>query len=406
MSTLEITNSEGHIRPEVLSDPYHALYDPLREEDPVHFDRSLGGWMLVRHADVRAAVTDPRLSSERTQAYLSELPSVDRDRFRRFIETRSDMLLFCDGPKHTRVRRVVVGAIRSISRRQLRATVQTRAEGLLDELRKDETVDLIGDYALPLPIAVLIDLLGVPAADAPKIQAWAMSFNLAIGGVIRPVLVEEAQEAVEEVSVYLDYLLRTGGGQSPLLEHLRYELQAGNITSSEMHASCLMLITAGHETVSNLLGNSLLALLRNPTQLERLRADPGRIFTGLDELMRYDAPVQLTAREAKSALIIGGKEIEAGQRVIPIWGAANHDPTVFSSPGMLDLERFKPNRQVGFGSGRHRCVGASLARDEADVALTALLRRLHSLELAEAPVWKENFSFRGLQRLRVGVAPA
>jgi cytochrome P450 len=287
----------------------------------------------------------------------------------------------------------------------MRSTVESRAEELLDELGESET-DLISGFALPLPIAVLIDLLGVPTADATRVREWATAFNLAIGGVIRPALVERAQEAVEEVSDYLDDLLRAGNKHSPLLEHLQSELEAGNITTSEMHASCLMLITAGHETVSNLIGNSILALLRHPRQLERLQAEPSLIFAGLDELMRYDAPVQLTAREATCTLTVGGKEIEAGQRVIPIWGAANRDPAIFREPDRLDFGRLKPNRQIGFGSGRHRCVGASLARDEADVALITLLSRLRLLELDEGPVWKENFSFRGLQQLHVHVAAA
>lgn len=400
-----ITNADGSIRRDVLEDPY-PLYRQLREEDPVHFDPSLGGWMVTRYADVRACVADPRLSSERTQAYLSELPSVDRERFRRFADARGDMLLFCDGPKHQRLRRSVAGALRSLHDERLLAAIEVRAGELLDELGEDGPVDLVAGFALPLPIAVLVDMLGVPAADAQRLIDWATAFNLAIGGVIQPELVARAQTAVEEVSAYLDDLLREGGESSPLLAYLDRERTAGKLDSAELHASCLMLITAGHETVSNLIGNGLLALLRNPPQLRRLRADACLPAGAVDELMRYDAPVQLTAREATTSLELGGKQVEAGQRVIPIWGAANRDPEVFADPDQLNLERFRPGRQLGFGSGRHRCVGAPLGRDEAEIALAAVLRRFPRIELAEPPVRKENFSFRGLQRLLVDVGPA
>lgn len=400
-----ITNADGSIRATVLDDPY-PLYRELREEDPVHYDPSLGGWMVTRYADVRACVTDPRLSSERTQAYLSELPSVDRERFRRFADARGDMLLFCDGEKHERLRRAVAGALRSLHDQRLLAAIETRAEDLLDELVGDGPTDLIAGFALPLPIAVLVDMLGVPAADAPRLRDWATAFNLAIGGVIQPDLVGRAQTAVEEVSAYLDEHLREGGGGSPLLAYLDGERAAGRIDSSELHASCLMLITAGHETVSNLVGNGLLALLRNPAQLRQLQSEPGFPAGAVDELMRYDAPVQLTAREATTELELGGKRIEAGQRVIPIWGAANRDPEIFEDPDLLDLKRFRPGRQLGFGSGRHRCVGASLGREEAEIALAAVLRRFSQIELAGPPIRKENFSFRGLQQLLVDACPA
>ena len=360
--------------------------------------------MLTREADVRAAVADPRLSSERTQAYLSELPSVDRERFRTFVTARSDMLLFCDGEKHRRLRRAVVGAVRSLEMASFRGVVERNVARLLDDLGDAREVELVAEFALPLPIAVLLDILGIPSADRDRVRACATTFNLAIGGVIRPDLVARAHDAIEDLSLYLSDFLAGGPPASPIAARLFDEQRAGRLSAAEVHASFLMLITAGHETVSNLLGNSAVALLRNPAELGWLRDNPAAIGTAIDELLRYDAPVQLTAREAKAVVVLGDKEIQPGERVIPLWGAANRDPAAFDTPGRLDLRRPGRTHHLSFGAGRHRCLGAPLARVEAVVALSALVSRLRGMTLVQSPEWKENFSFRGPQRLVVASA--
>lgn len=167
-----------------------------------------------------------------------------------------------------------------------------------------------------------------------------------------------------------------------------------------------MLVTAGHESTSNLIGNALHALLRHPDQLRWLRSVPDAMPAAMDELLRYDPPVQLTAREAVLPLLIGGQRVLAGQRVIPLWGAANRDPAVFVAPAVLDLKRVDARAHLSFGAGRHRCLGASLARTEAELAIGALLERYGELSLVEPPIWRRNFSFRGLQRLVVSGEPA
>lgn len=400
-----ITDEAGRIRPDILDDPY-SLYDELREEDPVHYDESLGGWALTRFADITAAAADARLSSERTQAYLNELPKVDRERFRRFAATRGDMLLFCDGEKHDRIRRSVTEALRAIHPRSLEERMQAQAQLLLAELGSGRRVELMSAYALAYPIAVLLDLLGIPETDAARVRRWATDFNLAIGGVIRPDLVAAAQLAIEEISDYLDALLKPAAAASPILAQLRAEQDAGRISAAELRASCLMLITAGHETVSNAIANSLLALLRHPDQMARLRSSPEKVPRAFDELLRFDAPVQLTAREAKAKLQIDGRRVEPGERVILLWGAANRDPAAFPEPSRLDLGRAEANRHLGFGVGSHRCAGASIARRELAIGLRALLERFPEMTLAAPPERNENFSFRGLRQLHVDAATA
>ena len=399
-----ITDENGRLRDDILENPYE-LYDTLRASEPVHYDHDLRGWMLTRYSDVQAAMVDSRLSAARTQAYLSELPAVDRERFTRFAQARGEMLLFCDGPRHTRLRKAVRDAL-GVATVDVGTVVEATVMELLDDIAESSTVDLIEKIALPLPIAVLLQLLGVPAEDATQIRSWATSFNLAIGGVIRPDLVEAAEHAIEDLSAYLERLLQDKRVRSTVLASLSESVRAGALSDSELLASCLMLVTAGHETTTNLIGNGLYALLRHPVQMTWLREEPTRIPAAIDELLRYDAPVQLTAREAIEPLVMGHKHIGAGQRVIPIWGAANRDPAVFDHPSTLDFSRASARRHLSFGSGRHRCVGASLARTEAEIVFGAVLRRFQGLDLVETPKWKHNFSFRGLQRLVVAAERA
>jgi pimeloyl-[acyl-carrier protein] synthase len=393
-----ITDQNGRIKPEILTDPY-SYYDELRATSPVHFEPSLGGWMLTRGSDVRDAVMHPQLSSERTQAYLSELPSVDRERFAKFVNARSDMLLFCDGEKHRRLRQTVVKALRSVDPEDFRALVGREVDGLIDVILEKGQVDLVADFSIALPISVLLQLLGIPAMDRGRVLAWATDFNLAIGGVIKPDRVRQAEKAVDQVSEYLDGLLDEKAADRTVLDHLQGESRAGKLSRDELHATCLMLITAGHETVSNLIGNSLIALMEHPIQMAWLHKNLGEVPNAINELVRFDAPVQLTAREAKAAVVIGGQEIRQGDRVIPMWGAANRDPAFFYEPGKLILDRPQPIRHFSFGAGRHRCVGAPLATTEASIALGHILSKAAQLRLIASPRWKENFSFRGPQEL-------
>lgn len=400
-SALRITDDQGDLLSDVLKNPY-ALYDQLRITDPVHFDDALRGWMLTRYAEVEAAMVEPRLSAARTQAYLSELPAVDRDRFRRFAETRADMLLFCDGPKHMRLRKAVRKAI-TASSSEAKASAKRTIDRLLDDLDTRSTLDIMSDIALPLPITVLVELLGIPRDDAPIISGWATTFNLAIGGVIDPELVEAADLVIDDLWSYLEKLTGDQLAPSTVLASLKQSVEAGELADSEFIASCLMLVTAGHETTTNLIGNALYALSRNPEEMAWLRQDLRRVSGALDELLRYDAPVQLTAREAAAPLEIAGKQISTGARVIPMWGAANRDPSVFADPGALQLQRPNSRRNLSFGSGRHRCLGASIARIEAEHAIRAVLKRYRSIVSVEPPEWKPNFSFRGLRRFVVAV---
>jgi cytochrome P450 len=264
-------------------------------------------------------------------------------------------------------------------------------------------VDLVRDFALPLPIAVLVRLMGIPEEDAPMVQRWATSFNLAIGGVIHPDRVSDAERAIGELSAYLRGIFAAPHRQSTVLGSLHNAVAARELDDAELVASCLMLVTAGHETTTNLIGNAILALCRHPTQQTWLRTDLDRVPSALDELVRYDAPVQLTAREAVEPLVIGSVRIPRGSRVIPLWGAANRDPDRFADPGALDLCRAGSQRQLGFGLGSHRCLGASIARMEAAVAIRAVLERFVVIAPAEPPVWKQNFSFRGLDRFAATV---
>lgn len=394
----------------VLSNPY-PLYHKLRAEDPIHWDESLGGWMVLRYDDVTSAVLDPtRLGSDRTTAYLQKIPEGLRDHFQPFVETRSNMILFTDPPKHTRLRNMVSRAFTPRVVEGLRPNIQQVANSLIDKAIEKGEMDIIRDLAYPLPITIVGALIGVPPEDADLLRKWSNDFNRAIGGVVLPELVETAQHGILEMRDYFGTIVKERH------KHPRNDLISGlidleesdnnRLSEQELVATCLMLTFAGHETTTNLIGNGLHALLNNPEQMARLQRNPSLINSAVEELLRYDAPVQLTVREAKEDLRIGDKDIKKDQRVVLMWGSANRDPERFQDPDKLDLTR-KRNQHYSFGHGIHYCLGAPLARAEGQIAINTVLQKLPSLQIAANNLeWQENFSFHGLKSLPVSFQSA
>jgi cytochrome P450 len=393
----------------VLANPY-PLYHRLRSEDPVHWDDSLGGWMILRYDDVTTAVLDPkRLGSDRTTAYLQKIPEELRDHFQPFVETRSNMILFTDPPKHTRLRNMVNKAFTPRVVEGLKPTIQQTTNDLIDKALEKGEIDIIRDLAYPLPITIVGALIGVPLEDADLLRKWSNDFNRAIGGVVLPELVETAQNGILEMKDYFSGIVknRRKNPKNDLISGLVdvEETDNNKLNEQELVATCLMLTFAGHETTTNLIGNGLHALLNNHGQMARLKRNPSLINSAVEELLRYDAPVQLTVREAKEDLKIRGRDIKKDQRVILMWGSANRDPERFQDPDKLDITRTR-NQHYSFGHGIHYCLGAPLARAEGQIAINTILQRLPNIQVDTNKLeWQENFSFHGLKSLPVAFQP-
>jgi cytochrome P450 len=385
--------------PAFVADPY-PTYHRLRAEDPVHHS-PMGFWVLTRYDDVVAALRDPRLTKEAIAPFVAARFGVT------LPATVGASMLDRDPPDHTRLRGLVSKAFTSRVVEALRPRIQQIVDGLLDAVAPRGAMDLIEEFAYPLPVNVICEMLGVPVEDHERFKGW--SLDLARGldliwlgpesevgrrsGLARQGLAEYFRGLIAE---------RRAAPRNDLLSALIAAEEAGDTLSEvELLATCILLLVAGHETTVNLIGNGTLALLRHPAELRRLRENPGLIVTAVEELLRYDGPVQRTARIPSEDVTIGGRRIARGEMVMPFIGAADRDPAQFPAPDRLDIGR-ADNRHIAFGWGIHFCLGAPLARIEGQIAIDTLVRRFPRLALAtEAPEYRQSLTLRGLQALPV-----
>ncbi len=388
--------------PEYRANP-HPLYHRLRQLDPVHRIPGTRDWVVFRHADATTVLRDPRFSS--TPAHLP--PEARPLAGPRRIETK--VLLFLDAPDHTRIRSLVSTAFTPHRVRRLRPRVEGLVGGLLDQAESKGSLEVIGDLAYPLPVAVICELLGVPAdADQATFRRWASDASRRLDGEVdvEPAAWARGEEAVANFVQYFITLIgqRREVPQDGLLDALIAAGEAGDrLDPEELLAIVILLFLAGHETTMNLIGNGLLALLRHPDQLERLRRDPSLGPSAVEELLRYDGPVHVTSRIATEDVEVAGTPVRKGEQVVVVLAAANRDPAVFPDPDRLDIGR-RDNRHLTFSAGMHYCLGAALARLEGEVVIGALLRRFPHLELAEPePTYREHFVLRGLRSLELSL---
>ena len=393
---------------EVLFDPFLSdfranpfpHYRRLREAEPVH-KSPLGFWVLSRYDDCVAVLRDQRFGREGFEALLATMYGTAQG------ERLPRSMLFQDPPDHTRLRALVSRAFTPRVVEGLRPRIQQIVDDIVDRARDARSMEVIGDLAYPLPVTVISEMLGVPAGDHASIRQWSADIARsldAIGLALEPEVVERGRVARRAIGEYFRRLLpeRRLHPRNDLLSLLIAAEEAGDkLSEPELLSTCVLLYIAGHETTVNLIGNGLLALLRHPDQLARLRADPGLVPSAVEELLRYDGPVQQTARFATADVDLGGQRIDKGAMVVTLIGAANRDPAQFPDPDRLDVGR-ADNRHIAFGFGIHFCLGAPLARLEGQVALGTLVRRLPDLALASDHVeWRESQVLRGLKALPV-----
>ncbi|MFJ9453670.1 cytochrome P450 [Kitasatospora sp. NPDC101447] len=376
------------LTPEARRDPY-PFYARMRREIPVH--RSADGiWYLTRYADVEAALGDLRLSNDRdrmTRAYVAlggDLKALSRltDRLGRVMSNT-------DPPDHARLRKLANRAFTARRVEALRGGIQRIVDQLIDRaVQAGPTTDLIETVAAPLPMSVVCELFGIPPEDRPQVETWFSRFGRLSEDL------DKTEEAIGEYEEYLARLIRhrrADPGDDLISALVATQAQDDRLTDSELLSTCFVLITAGDETTTHLIGNGVLALLRHPDQLARLRADPGLIRGAVEELARYDTVTQAIVRVVAEDLEIGGRTLRAGELVYLFLGATNRDPERFEDPDRLDLTR-PGNRHLSFGNGPHFCLGGPLAKLQAEVAVGTLVRRLPELRLADgAPLdWRPN----------------
>ena len=392
------------LQPEIAADPY-PLYHRLRSDDPVRWDAPLNAWVVTRYADIQSALGDARLSAERINLATEWLPEAMRETLGPVFRALSRQMLFLDPPDHTRLRGLVNKAFTPRVVQGMRPRIQAIVDDLLDAVQEAGRMDVIQDVAYPLPAIVIAEMLGVPPEDRDQFRIWSDDFGALIGR--SDLTLDGATRALRGVAEFMDYFRdivarRRASPRDDLMQALIAAEDRGDaLTEEELLANCVLLLAAGHGTTTHLIGNGLLALLRNPDQLRKLRDDPSSIAAAVTELLRYDSPVQATGRVAAQELPIGARRVGVGEGVILVLGAANRDPEQFADPDRLDIGR-RENRPIAFGHGIHFCLGAPLARIEAQIAFATLLRRLPGLRLeTDVLEWEPSLSFRGLTRLPV-----
>lgn len=380
--------------PEVHDDPY-PHYRELREHDPIHRGE-VDLWVLTRYNDVATLLRDPRLGHEVTAGFPIEGGSAD-----------FESMLFRDPPAHTRLRSLVSKAFTPRVLESLRARIQGIVDDKLSAAREIGTIDVIGDLAFPLPATVISEMLGLPVEDHQQCRRWAASATRSLDPLVDDRVMDEIFLSLIEFRQYLSEQVerrraQPGGDLATAL--IAVEEQGDHLNHEELISTILLLFAAGHETTTNLIGNGMLALLRHPDQLRRLRDDPGLLRPGIEELLRYDSPVQFVIRIVKSPITVRGCDFVRGDGMLLVIAAGNRDPEQFADPDTLDVGR-KDIKHLSFGGGIHFCLGSVLARMEAQIALGGLITGFSEIEPATDDLrWRPHINLRGLESLPVWVS--
>jgi cytochrome P450 len=389
------------VPPEFLDDPY-PWYAALREHDPVHALEG-GGVFLSRYEDALAVYRDPHASSDKKEEFRPKLGDSP------LYEHHTTSLVFNDPPLHTRVRRILLGALNQKAIARMEGDVARLVDRLLERMVAKGSINFIDDFAAQIPIEVIGNLLDIPRAERGPLRGWSVAILSGLEPRLTPQMLEAGNRAVTEFIAYLKVLIEArrkapGDYESDVLTRLiQGEKDGEKLSDKELYHQCIFLLNAGHETTTNLLGNGMWLLLKNPGELARLRADPALVPLAIEEMLRYDGPIQLNNRRLTAPLTLSGKTLPADTLITIGIGAANHDPAQFADPERFDVGR-KPNRHVAFGQGDHACAGMNVARMEARIALARLLARFPKIELAGAPERDRRIRFRGFRKLPVRVA--
>jgi len=388
------------VPPEFLDDPY-PWYAALRAHDPVHALDG-GGVFLSRYEDAIAVYRNPQASSDKKEEFRPKLGDSP------LYEHHTTSLVFNDPPLHTRVRRIIMGAVNQRAIARMEADVARLVDALLEDMAAQGDVDFIGGFAAQIPIEVIGNLLDIPRPERSPLRGWSVAILTGLEPKLTPQMLETGNRAVTEFIAYLKDLVaarrrQPGDYDSDVLTRLiQGEKDGEKLTDTELYHQCIFLLNAGHETTTNLIGNGLWALLHNPGELAKLRADPALVPSAVEEMLRYDGPIQLNNRRLLAPMALGGTTLPAGTPITIGIGAANRDPAQFPDPERFDVAR-KPNRHIAFGQGDHVCVGMNVARMEGRIAFSRLLARFPRIELAGAPERDRRIRFRGFRKLPIQV---
>jgi cytochrome P450 len=391
--------------PEVLADPY-PLYRRLRAEHPVFWDPYMHAWVVTRYPDVIRVLRD--FSAERIRTP-EQLVAMDMAEITPMAKVMVKQMLFMDPPAHKRIRGLCAAAFTPQRVEALRSHIRDIVKSFLVTVKEKGRMDVIADLAEPLPCIVTAEMLGVPVEDHQRLKVWSQDFAEMLGNFEHDAeCVPRILKSTQEVTAYFRAAMRKENLRPDGLVNslATAEIDGDRLTEEEVIANCIITLIGGQETTTNLIASGTLTLLRNPDQLEKLRGNLSLIPSAVEELLRYESPVQHTARIAPEDTVIDGKQIRKRQAVIAVMAAANRDPDRFPNPDQLDITR-EDNRHVAFGWGAHFCFGGPLARLESQIVFEEMLTWFPHWSLEPGPlVWRTNLGIRGLTALRVNFSGA
>jgi cytochrome P450 len=383
-----------------IEDPYRH-YAALREQDPVHRFAD-GSVFLSQYEDAVAVYRSPAASSDKKVEFKPKFGDSP------LYEHHTTSLVFNDPPLHTRVRRLIMGAVNQRAIARMEAQVTRLVDSLLDEMAAKGRVDFIAEFAAQIPIEVIGNLLAIPKPERSPLREWSIAILSGLEPKLTPEMAERGNRAVTDFIAFLKNLIqerkqRPADPESDVLTRLiQGEKDGERLTETELYHQCIFLLNAGHETTTNLIGNGLWALLNHASQLLLLRENPSLVSSAVEEMLRFDGPIQLNNRRLVAPMQLGGRTLAEGTLLTIGIGAANRDPAQFPDPGRFDVAR-KPNRHVAFGHGDHVCVGMNVARMEGRIAFARLLARFRGIEPDGAPERDRRIRFRGFRNLPLRV---
>ncbi len=390
--------------PNFLRNPY-PYYQRWLCDSPAFYDDESGMWFFMRHTDVDTILRDRRFGRSILHLMSREelgLPD-EKPEYEPFAKLGRHSMFDQEPPEHTRLRGLVHKAFTPRRIRDMQVHIQRITDELLDAVHDKGEMDILADFAVPLPVTVIAQLLGIPEADRHKLRPWSNAIVKLYELSHTP---QQAKEAIQAAQAFNDYLVflahsRRDNPQDDLITALALVEEEGDqLTTDELVSTCVLLLNAGHEATVNVVGNGLNALFCYPEKLQSVQSDLEMMPTAIEELMRFDTPLQLFRRWVLQDMVYNGIELKQGTEVALLFGAANHDPQVFDNPEILNLQR-NPNPHISFGGGVHYCLGAPLARMELQIAFTTLFRRFPNLKLKHDPEYHPSYVIRGLQSLHV-----
>jgi cytochrome P450 len=391
--------------PDVLADPY-PLYHRLQTENPVFWDSYMHAWVVTRYADVIRVLRD--FSAERIRT-VEQLNAMDLSELNPMARVMVKQMLFMDPPAHKRIRSLASAAFTPQRVEALRSHIRDIVRDLLARVKGNGRLDVIADLAEPLPCIVTAEMLGVPVADHPRLKLWSQDFAEMLGNFEHDAeCVPRILKSTEDMTAYFRAAMRQENLRPDGLVNAltNAEIDGDRLTEEEVIANCIITMIGGQETTTNLIASGTLTLLRNPAELAKLRGNLSLIPSAVEELLRYESPVQHTARLAPEDTVLDGKHIRKRQAVIAVMAAANRDPARFPDPDRLDITR-EDNRHVAFGWGAHFCFGGPLARLESQIVFEEMLQWFPQWSLEPGPlVWRTNLGIRGLTSLPVNFSGA